>query len=163
VNGLDDKEKRANIEILQSLQRDINFLKKSAEQNPSLEKTIDVLRNSQDKLYSALSYHGVTAEHVHQVIIENSDKQIVDEIMKLQGDKDKINKQLADPALTPEKRRKLENNLIRKTHAHKAKWGEVIDSPDKDRLMTKIEQAQAKQLQQQQRTRDRDREPLRTR
>ena len=94
--------------------------------------------------------HGVTAEHIHQIIIENSDKKIVSEIMRLQGNKDKINKQLTAPALTPEKRQKLEKTLARTTQAHKEKWGEIINSPDKDHLMTKIEQAQLKQLQKQQ-------------
>ena len=162
VSDLDDKDKLTHVKTLQSLQRNINFYKKAAEQNPSLEKIIDKLRNSQTKLYEALAQHGVTAEQVHQVIIENNDKQLINEIMRLQGNKDKINKQLAAPTLTPEKRRKLENFLVRSTQAHKEKWGEIINSPDKDCLMTKLEQAQLKQLQKQ-RNRDKYREPLRSR
>ena len=72
IMPLDEKDKRTNIETLQSLQRGINFYKKVNEnnQNPSLEKIIDILRNSQDQLYSALSQHGVTADEVHNIIIE---------------------------------------------------------------------------------------------
>ncbi|MDR0460829.1 MAG: hypothetical protein LBH62_05280 [Nitrososphaerota archaeon] len=51
---------------------------------------------------------------------------------------------------------------VRATQAHKDKWSEIINSPDKNNLMTKLEQAQFKQLQKQ-RTRDKDREPARTR
>jgi hypothetical protein len=65
-----DKDKRAHIETLHSLQKDINFLNKAKKDNPSIEKTIETLRNSQDKLYSALAQHGITAEEVHRVIIE---------------------------------------------------------------------------------------------
>ncbi|MDR0461126.1 MAG: hypothetical protein LBH62_06825 [Nitrososphaerota archaeon] len=162
VMSLDEKDQRTHIKTLQSLQRSINLYKQAAEQNPSLEKIIDKLRNSQDKLYSALAYHGVTAEQVHQIIMENSDKQLINEIMRLQSNKDKINKQLANSDLTPEKRRKLETALTRTTQAHKDKWSEIINSPDKNNLMTKLEQAQLKQLQKQ-RTRERDREPTRTR
>jgi hypothetical protein len=44
----DEKDKQTHIKTLQSLQRDINFYKKFNEnnQNPSLEKIIDTLRNS---------------------------------------------------------------------------------------------------------------------
>jgi len=163
---MDDKDKRTHIETLQSLQRDINFFEKAKENNPSLEKTIDILRNSQDKLYSALAQHGITAEEVHKVIMENTDKAIVKEIMQLQSVKNKINKQLAEPSLTPEKSRFLEKRLSRATQQHTAAWDKVINSPDKDRIINKIEQAQAKQLQREQareRTRDHDREPERFR
>jgi hypothetical protein len=165
---LDEKDKRTHIETLQSLQRDINFYKKINEnnQNPSLEKIIDILRNSQTKLYEALAQHGITAEEVHKIIIENSDQQLIKEIMQLQGIKDKINKQLEIPNLSPEKREPLEKALTRTTQAHVDKWGEIINSPRKDDLIDKMEQAQIKQLQKQQirdRTPDHDRELDRTR
>jgi len=158
-----DKDKqRAYIGELQGLQRQINFLKKSNEttREPSIENAIDILRNSQDKLYSALAQHGVTAEEVHKVIIENSDQAIVKEIMRLQGTKNTINKHLAKPNLTPEKRQSLEARLNRTTQQHTEKWNEVINSPDKDRIINKIEQAQIKQLKREQardRTLDHDR------
>jgi len=127
-----DKDKqRAYIGELQGLQRQINFLKKSSGETkePSIENAIDILRNSQDKLYSALAQHGVTAEEVHKVIIENSDQAIVKEIMRLQGTKNTINSQLAQPNLTPEKRQSLETRLTRTTQQHTAKWDEIINSP----------------------------------
>ncbi|MCL2798654.1 MAG: hypothetical protein FWD58_11525 [Firmicutes bacterium] len=163
---LDEKDKNTHITTLQTLQRDINFYKKVNEnnQNPSLDKIIDILRNSQDQLYSALAQHGVTADEVHQIIQENSDKQLINEIMKLQGMKDRINKQLANPDLTPQKRQSLEKSFTRVTQAHTDKWDEIINSPRKDDLIEKMEQAQIKQLQKQQaRDRDHDREPSRTR
>jgi len=160
---LDEKDKRTHVETLQSLQRDINFLKKSSANNPSLEKIIDTLRNSQTQLYEALAQHGVTAEEVHKIIVENSDKQLINEIMKLQGLKDHINKQLINPDLTPEKRQSLEKSLTRTTQAHADKWQEIINSPRRADLIRKIEQAQAKQLKRQNRTRDRTPDHERTR
>jgi len=160
-----DKDKqRTYIGELQDLQRQINFLKKSDEisPEPSIEKAIDILRNSQDKLYSALAQYGVTAEDVHKVIIENSDKAIIKEIMQLQRAKDTIKKQLAESALTPEKSQLLEKRLNLATQNHTAAWNDVINSPDKDRIISQIEQAQIKQLRREQ-TRDRTREPERSR
>ncbi|MCL2135686.1 MAG: hypothetical protein FWH37_09130 [Candidatus Bathyarchaeota archaeon] len=66
--------------------------------------------------------------------------------MRLQGTKNKINKQLVESNLTPEKRQSLEDKLTHTTRRHTAKWDEVIGSPDKDRIIDKIEQAQIKQL-----------------
>jgi len=160
-----DKDKqRAYIGELQDLQRQINFLKKSDEisPEPSIEKAIDILRNSQDKLYSALAQYGVTAEDVHKVIIENSDQALIKEIMQLQRAKDNLKKQLTTPNLSPEKSRLLEKRLTLATQKHTAKWDEIINSPDKDRIIHKIEQVQIKQLQREQ-ARDRTREPERTR
>jgi hypothetical protein len=156
-----DKQ-RAYIGELQGLQRQINFWQKSSKTSPDIEKAIETLRNSQDKLYSALAQQGITAEEVHRVIIENSDQAIIKEIMRLQGIKNRINKQLAEPTLTPEKRQSLENALTRATRQHTAKWDEVINSPDKDRIINKIEQAQIKQLQKEQ-ARDRTHEHDRSR
>jgi hypothetical protein len=161
---LDEKDKHTNIRTLQSLQRDINFYKKASEQNPSLEKIIDILRNSQTRLYEALAQHGITAEEVHKIIIENSDKELIAEIMKLQGIKNRISKQLESPDLSPEKIQTLEKSLIRTTQAHTDKWDEIINSPRKDDLIEKMEQAQLRQLEKQQaRDRDKTREPERTR
>jgi hypothetical protein len=162
VNRLDEKETRAHVETLQSLQRNINFLKKSAENNPSLEKTIEKLRNSQTQLYEALAQHGVTAEAVHQVIIENSDKQLVNEIMRLQAAKDKINKQLADPNLTPQKRQSLERSFARTKQTHADRWDELINSPRRAELIRLTEQAITKKLEKS-RIRDRTREYDRSR
>ena len=78
---MDEKETRTHVETLQSLQRNINFLNNAKKNNPSLERTIEKLRNSQTLLYEALAQHGVTAEAVHQIIIENSDKQIVNRLL----------------------------------------------------------------------------------
>ena len=160
---MDEKETRAHVETLQSLQRNINFLKKSAKNNPSLEKTIDKLRNSQTQLYEALTQHGVTAEAVHQIIIENSDKQLVNEIMRPQAAKDKINKQLAEPNLSPQKRQSHEYSLVQTTQSHREKWDEIINSPRRTELIDKVEQSQIKQLQRETHTRDRTHEYDRTR
>jgi DNA-binding MurR/RpiR family transcriptional regulator len=156
-----DKDKqRMYIGELQGLQRQINFLKKANEdaKEPSIENAIDILRNSQDKLYSALAQHGITAEDVHRVIIENNDNAVVKEVMRLQHAKNTLKKQLTDSKLTPEKRQLLETRLARKSQQHTAQWDEIINSPDKDRIINKIEQAQIKQLQKEQ-ARDRTREP----
>ena len=160
---MDEKDKRVNIETLQSLQRDINFLSQVKENNPSLEKIIDTLRNSQTRLYEALAQHGVTAQEVHKIITENSDKQLINEIMKLQGIKNRIDKQLTNPALSPEKHQSLELTLTRTTQAHADKWQELINSPRRADLLRKIEQAQAKQLERQNRTHDRSPDHNRTR
>jgi len=155
-----DKDKqRAYIGELQGLQRQINFLKKSSGETkePSIEKTMDILRNSQDKLYSALAQHGITAEEVHRVIIENSDNAIVKEVMRLQRAKDTL-KQLTRSNLTPEQAKSIEARLSRKTQQHTAKWDEIINSPDKDRIINKIEQAQIKALRKEERERDKSRE-----
>ena len=156
---MDEKETRAYVNELLFLQREINFLQKAAQRNnmPSLEKTIDNLRNSQTQLYEALTQHGITAEAVHQIIMENSDKQLVNEIMRLQAAKDKINKQLAEPNLSPQKRQSREYSLIQTTQAHREKWDEIINNPRRTELIHKVEQAQIKQLQRETRTRDHDR------
>jgi len=156
-----DKDKqRTYIGELQSMQRQINFLKKSSGETkePSIEKTMDILRNSQDKLYSALAQHGITAEEVHRVIIENSDNAIVKEVMRLQHAKDTLKKQLTRSDLTPEQAKSLEARLARKSYQHTAKWDEIINSPDKDRIINKIEQAQIKALRKEERQRDKLRE-----
>jgi hypothetical protein len=163
VKPKNEKDTRTHIETLQSLQKDINTLKKSAENNPSLEKTIETLRNSQDKLYSALAQHGITAEAVHKIIMENSDKAIVKEIMQLQKSKDNIRKQLAEPSLTSEKSQLLEKRFVLKSQQHTAKWDEIINSPDKDRIINKIEQSQIKALQKEERSRDKAHEHSRSR
>jgi len=155
---MNEKDKHTHIETLQALQKNINSLNKAKKDNPSLEKAIETLRNSQDKLYAALSYQGVSSEEVHKVIIENSDQAIVKEIMRLQGTKNTINKHLAEANLTPEKRQSLEAALSRATQRHTAKWDEIINSPDKDRIINKIEQAQIKALRKEERERDKSRE-----
>jgi hypothetical protein len=157
---LDEKETRTHVETLQSLQRNINFLKKSAENNPSLEKTIEKLRNSQTQLYEALAQYGVTAEAVHQIIIENSDKQIVNEIMRLQAAKDKITKQLSATDLSPQKRQTLETSFARTKQTHADRWDEIINNPRRAELIRLTEQAITKKLT---KSRNRDRTYDRTR
>jgi hypothetical protein len=162
--SLDEKDRRVYVSELQFLQREINFLQKAAERNnlPSLEKTIDTLRNSQDKLYGALAQHGITAEEVHKIIIENSDQALIKEILNLQKNKATIKKRLEDPNISPQKRQSREIDLAQKSQQYTEKWDEVINSPNKNDLMTKIEQAQAKSLQKS-RTRDKSREAERSR
>ncbi|MDR0470358.1 MAG: hypothetical protein LBH79_01365 [Nitrososphaerota archaeon] len=91
---------------------------------------------------------------------EPSDKKTVKQIMRLQKAKDKIRTQLTKPKLTPERTRKLDQRLERKTQQHADKWDEVINSPRKDEIISKIQQAQIKELNRQQardKTRDHDR------
>jgi hypothetical protein len=159
---LDEKETRAHVETLQSLQRNINFLNNAKKNNPSLEKTIEKLRNSQTQLYEALAQHGVTAEAVHKVIMENSDKQIVAEIMRLQAAKDKTTKQLSAPDLSPQKRQSLERSFNRAKQAHADKWQEIINNPRRPELIRLTEQAITKKLEKS-RTRNRSHEHDRTR
>jgi len=161
-----DKDKqRAYIGELQGLQRQINFLKKSNEtvREPSIDNAIDILRNSQDKLYSALAQHGITAEDVHRVILENGDNAVVKEIMRLQQAKDTLRKQLTRPKLTPDQTKSLEDRLARKTQQHADKWDEVINDPRKDEIISKIQQAQIKELRREERTRDKSHDYDRTR
>ena len=162
---MDKKDIRTHVQTLQSLQRDINFLKKASGDNPSLEKTMDILRNSQDKLYGALAQHGVTSEDVYRVLMENGDKEIIKNIMRLQKNKDTLRQKLSEPKLSPDQTKSLEERLAQATQQHTAAWNEVINSPDKDRIINKIEQAQIKDLQKElarQREQEKDREPERS-
>ncbi|MDR0797514.1 MAG: hypothetical protein LBE70_02185 [Nitrososphaerota archaeon] len=145
---LDEKNKQLYIKELQFLQKQINFLKNYGEvtNQKSFEKSIETLRNSQDKLYGALAYHGVTAEDVYRVIVENNDKQLVKEIMQLQNVKDKINKQLTASDLSFEKRQSLESTLAQAAQAHQDKWAEIINNPHKKTIIRGIEQDNKKKL-----------------
>jgi len=159
---IQDKDKRAYINELYFLQKEIYFLENANQTNPeqSIEKTIENLRNSQDKLYGFLAYHGVTAEEVYRVIMEKSDKAIVKDILKLQKSKNTIEKQLSDPALPLQKRQRLENALALTKQEYAAKWNEIIQNPDKDNLIRRIEQATLKNFhksQAQDRTQDQSR------
>jgi len=80
---MDKEDKRTHIKTIQSLQRDINSLKEIAEKYPKLAKTIDILRNSQDKLCNLLIKHGITTEEVYKIIMENNDKTHAEEIIQL--------------------------------------------------------------------------------
>jgi hypothetical protein len=128
---------------LQFLQRQINLLQKLNETNPqsSIEKTIENLRNSQDKLYNFLAYHGITSEEVYRVIMENSDQALIKELLTLQKGKNTLKTQLSNPNLSPEKRQKLEKSLTLKSEQYTEKWREIADSPNKNELMKKAEQA----------------------
>jgi len=146
--SLSDKDKRAYTNELYFLQKELNFLENvnAINPEPSIEKTIENLRNSQDKLYNFLAYHGVTAEEVYKVLMENSDKALIKEILKLQRNKNAIEKQLANPKIPPQKRQRLENSLALTSQEYKAKWDEIIKSPDKDKLIPQVEQAILKNL-----------------
>jgi len=148
---MDEKDKQTHVKTLQSLQMEINSLNKIKEKYPSLEKTIEILRNSQDKLYSALAEHGVTAEEVYKVIMENNDKVLVKEVLQLQNARNAVKNQLMTPKLTPEKRQSLEKRLARATRKHADKWDEIINHPNRVNLINKIEQAQIKALQKEER------------
>jgi len=80
---VDKEDKRTHIKTIQSLQRDINSLKEIAEKHPKFAKTIETLRNSQDKLCNSLIKHGITAEEVYKIIMENNDKTHAEEIIQI--------------------------------------------------------------------------------
>jgi hypothetical protein len=146
---MDDKDKRIYIGELQGLQRQINVWQKAYEtsREPSIERTIDILRNSQDKLYGAFAQHGITAEDVYKIIMEKSDKKLVAEIMKLQNAKDTISKQLAESAnLTSVEIKTLKSYLDQKSQQHADKWDDIINNPNRKAIIKAIEQAQIKQL-----------------
>jgi hypothetical protein len=159
-----DKDKRLLITELQVTQRQINFLQKSnnANPDPSIENSIELLRNSQDNLYNALAYHGVTAEEVYRVIMENSDKFLIAEILNLQKIKTNLDKKLADPALSPKKRQILEVSLAQTSQQYKELWDEMTNSPNRADLMNRVETAMTKDMQKA-RAQDKNREPDRTR
>jgi hypothetical protein len=146
---LNEDDKHAYITELQFLQRQIDFLNKANKANPlpSLERSIENLRGSQDKLYSALVYHGITAEEMHKIITEKSDKELVKSVIKLQKSIDTIEKQLVAPVLSFSERQSLEKSLVEKSLQYDANWDKIINSPNKNDLITKIEQAQTKNMQ----------------
>jgi hypothetical protein len=149
VMYLDEKVKRTYINELYFLQKQIDFLQKFRDTSgtPSLERTIETLRNSQDKLYGVLVQHGVTAEDIHRVIVENNDEKLVAELLKLQNAKDKISKKLSNAQnLSSKQIQHLEEFFEQKTEEHMAKWGEIINRPNKKRLIDRIERVQKKQL-----------------
>jgi len=160
----DDKDKRILVTELQVMQRQINFLQKSnaANPDPSIENSIDLLRNSQDKLYNALASRGITAEDVYKVIMENSDKALIAEILRLQKVKANINKKLANPKLTPQKREKWEMSFTQTSDQYRELWGEMTNRPNRADLMSRIETAMTKTLQKS-RARDKTRNHDRTR
>jgi len=53
---------------------------------------------------------------------------------------------------------RLVAELARKSQQHTAKWDEIINSPDKDRTINKIEQAQIKALRKEERDKLREHE-----
>jgi hypothetical protein len=138
-----DEDTRIYVSELQFLQRQINHLQKLNKTNPepSIDKTIENLRNSQDKLYGALAYHGITFEGVYKVVMENSDQALIKELLDLQRDKNRLQKQLANPKLPLEKWQRLQSCISFKLDQYAAKWHEIADSPNKDELMKKAEQA----------------------
>jgi hypothetical protein len=159
-----DEDTRTHIKEIQYLQRKIVVLEKAHEATgePSLEETIAILRNSQDKLYNSLASRGINAEDAYRIITEDSDRELVQSVIKLQKSIAAIEKQLADPDLSPQKRQSLENSQAQNSQQHKAKWDEIKASPNKNDLMTKIEQAQEKEVTKS-REHDRTREAERTR
>jgi hypothetical protein len=143
-----DEDTRTHIKEIQYLQQKIVVLEKAHEATgePSLEETIAILRNSQDKLYNSLASRGINAEDAYRIIMENDDRELVQSVIKLQKSIASIEKQLADPDISPQKRQSLENSQAQKSQQHKAKWDEIKSSPNKNDLMTKIEQIQEKEV-----------------
>ncbi|MDR2203493.1 MAG: hypothetical protein LBE76_04210 [Nitrososphaerota archaeon] len=145
---MNDKDKFTHINELQFLQREINLLQKinTTAKTPSIEHTIDILRNSQDKLYSALVQHGITSEEVYRVIMENSDKALIKEILQLQSSKNTIETKLSNHNISDKKRLNLERSLALKSEQYTAKWDEIINHPNKDKLITQYEQTIANRI-----------------
>jgi hypothetical protein len=143
-----EKDTRAYIAEIRFLQRKIDGLQKFSETNrePSIEQVITILRNSQDTLYNSLAAHGITPEDAYRIITESGDRQLVKDIVMLQTAKIDAEKQLADPALSPEKRQFLEQSHAEITLAHKDAWNEVRNSPNRAELINKVEQSQTKDL-----------------
>jgi hypothetical protein len=130
-----DKHIENAVKIMKSVDRDATKVFKDYEQ-----KMVELLKD--------------------RVEISRADKKTVKQIMRLQKSKDKIRTQLTKPKLTPERTQKLKQRLERKTQQHADKWDEVINSPRKDEIISKIQQAQIKELNKQQardKTRDHDR------
>jgi hypothetical protein len=165
---MDEKYKRAYVGELYFLQKQINALQKANEidPEPTVLEAVDILKRSQDKLYGTLVYHGVTAEEVRRVIMENNDKELVKEVLSLQKSKSVVTKQLSNSNLLPEKRQLLEYRLNLISEEYVAKWGEVKQSSNRNELISQVEQAQIKDLQrtlQKSREQDKDREAERSR
>jgi len=158
-----EKDTRAYIAEIRFLQSKINSLQKFSETNPepSIEQVITILRNSQDKLYNSLATHGITPEDAYRIISEAGDRQLVKDIIRLQTAKNDVEKQLAEPALSPEKRQFLEQSYAEISQTHKSAWDEVRNSPNRAELINKVEQAQTKELSKD-RTHEKDRDPIRT-
>jgi hypothetical protein len=159
-----EKDTRAYINELQFLQRQINLLQKAnaTDPEPSIEKTISIMRNSQDKLYNALATRGITAEDAYRIITEDNDKELVKEIINLQKSRESTKTQLSNPNLSPQKRQSLEISLAQKSQTYTDKWNEIINHPNRTALITKIESTQTKTLQKT-RTHDKTRDTDRTR
>ncbi|MCL2797957.1 MAG: hypothetical protein FWD58_07890 [Firmicutes bacterium] len=159
---LDDTDKRTCINELQFLQRQINLLSKVNNPNPepSISRTVEIMQTSQNKLYGALVKNGVTAEEMHKIIMENNDKQLVKSIISLQKSKSALETKLANPDISPQKRQSFQKSLSEKEEKYAGKWNEIINSPNKDELITKIELAQSKN---QQKSRTPNKTPGRTR
>jgi hypothetical protein len=93
VYALKTEDKRAMIEELQWLQRELNLLQEVYQTNPdqSIENSIKILKTSQDKLYGTLVKNKVTAEEVEKIIkwkeiIDSPDrKELIEKIEKEQG------------------------------------------------------------------------------
>jgi hypothetical protein len=90
---LKNEDKRAIIDELQWLQRELNLLQDVYATNPepSIENSIKILKTSQDKLYSTLVKNKVTAEEVEKIIkwkeiIDSPDKkELIEKIEKEQS------------------------------------------------------------------------------
>jgi FixJ family two-component response regulator len=144
-----EQDTRSYIAEIQFLQRKINRLTEFSEANqePSAEKIITILRNAQDKLYNALASHGITPEDAYRIITEAGDKELVTDILRLQGAKDFTEKQLSEPNLSSEKRQFFEESLAEIKRVHKSAWDEVRNSSNKNELIRAVEEAQEKELQ----------------
>ncbi|MDR0373561.1 MAG: hypothetical protein LBI79_08435 [Nitrososphaerota archaeon] len=96
---MDSKDKLVYINELQFLQKQINFLETI--NHESCQKTIAILKTSQDKLYGALVKHGVTAEEMAKIITEDNDKKLVKNVIDLQKSKTSIESNLSNPIYHP--------------------------------------------------------------
>jgi|GEM_PF-1503791 len=154
---LSNRDKRIHINELQFLQREINLLQVSYAKNPDplIGKSISNLQAAQDKLYSSLARHGVTAQDIQKIISETNDKNLVKTIRDLQNAKRTTEKRLENPNLSPKHRQSLEHTLSQTLQQYSEKWRELTNHPNKSALMKQIEKAQIKAIQKEH-NRDRD-------
>jgi hypothetical protein len=160
----DERDTRTHINELQYLQRKINTLSRANAESPepSIDRTIEIMRNSQDALYNSLSRHGITPEDAYRIIMENNDRELVESVIKLQKSRDTLERKLANPKLSPKKRQFLEKSLSQKNQQYTDKWNRIKSSPNKNDLIDQIEHTIEHQLTKS-RNRTKNHEPERSR
>ena len=130
--------------------------------DPTIAKSIANLQNAQDKLYTSLVKHGVTAQDITRLIREANDKNLIKTIRELQNTKRAAEKRLENPKLSIKHRQALQHNLNQTTQAYAEKWRELTNHPNRADLMKQVEQAQIKAIQKEH-DRDKSHEQERTR